>query len=172
MCPFKGPPPPPQDWAFPKSEGILSCSLLSFQYPAFVGVAAVALGRCPTHSSGQRQSRVCWAGAAGTTSVPGGCEHKPSLLHTHLPPPTPNPQPLPTTARNPTLYFHKAFNFSLRDSTLGLDLGRSAGQPGCQWVPSLGGSEMRAPFSPPLTCGSLKMKTQIETTGLCNSPPR
>lgn len=93
MRPFKGPPPPPQDWAFPKAEGILSCSLLNFQDPALVGVAAVALGRCPTHSSGQRQSRVCWAGAVATARVPGVCEHKPSVLHTHLPRPTPNPQP-------------------------------------------------------------------------------
>ena len=71
----------------------------------------------------------------------------------------------------PHCIFHKAFNFYLRDRTLGLGLGRSACQAGCQWVLSLGDSEKSAPFSLPLTCGALKMKTQIEAIGLCSSPP-
>lgn len=65
----------------------------------------------------------------------------------------------PAAPESTLCIFHKAFNCFLRGWTLGLGLERSACQAGFQCVLSLGDSQKSAPFSPPLTCGSLKTKT-------------
>lgn len=90
----------------------------------------------------------------------------------HLLPPAPNLQPLPAAPEITRGIFHKAFNCFLRGWTLGLGLEWSACQAGFQCALSLEDSQKSAPFSPPLTCGSLKTETQIETMSSSSPCPR
>lgn len=117
--------------------------------------------------SSEADTRLCVLGRGSQNSLSSWGVREQALLAAY-PPSTACSQTVASPPPEiPHFIFHKAFNFYLRDWTPGLGLGWSVCQAGCRWVLSLGDSEKSAPFSPLLTCGSLK--TKIEATSLCSS---